>query len=285
VKPQRGFPIGSADTARIVRGCGLSFSSSRILRTRRGFSLLDLLVSIAVIATLMAIMVPVLSKVTEATHRVMCQSNVRQLGLCLSLYADDNNDSLPTSVFSDTLERGAFQPQEMMTLRTSGPRGDWDGLGWLFQAEYVKTPEVFYCPSHKGEHAFEQYEDSWYAWGEQVLGNYHYRAFTGSESYLQGLDPRTALIADGMRTHLDFNHSVGTNVLRADLSVEWFADSDGALGQLLPPAVGALEADEDVYAAWWLLERGTLDEFPGLPWDDDGPGTLPGFEAFISDPT
>ncbi|MBL0920655.1 MAG: type II secretion system protein [Phycisphaerales bacterium] len=251
---------------------------------RRAFSLLDLLVSIAVIATLMAIMAPVLSKVTEATHRVMCQSNVRQLGLCLALYAEDHNDELPGSVFSNTMLRGEFQPQEMMTLRVGGEQGDWDGLGWLFQAEYVKTPEVFYCPSHKGMHGFNQYEDDWFTWGREVLGNYHYRAFTSDRTYLQTLDPKTALISDGLRTHLDFNHRVGTNVLRADMSVEWVPDRDGTLSGLLPPAVGALEADEDVYAAWWLLERGTLDEFPGLPWDTSTPGGTPGFEAFVGFP-
>lgn len=289
MNPQRGLPKDrcTRPTASLGRGCGIEsdrVAGGRPAIVKRAFSLLDLLVSIGVIATLMAIMVPVLSKVTEATHRVICQSNVRQLGLCLSLYADDHDDELPPSVFSEVIERGLFQPQEMVTLRTSGPTGDWDGLGWLFQSEYVKSPEVFYCPSHKGENSFAAYEDNWFNWGAEVVGNYHFRALTGERAYLQSLNPNTALIADGMRTANDFNHRIGSNVLYADLSVQWVPDQNGQIAQILPPAIGAAQADQDVDAAWWLLERGTLEEYPGLPWDNSTPGTTPGFEAFIADP-
>jgi competence protein ComGC len=251
---------------------------------RRGFSLLDLLVSIAVIALLMGIMAPVLSKVTDATHRVLCQTNVRELGLATTLFADDHNDRLPPSVFSGTVERGSFAPQEMQTLRVGGASGDWDGLGWLFEREYAQAPEVFYCPAHKGENPYHVYEGAWFTWGMSVVGNYHFRAIPSDEAYLHQLDPRTALIADGMRSASDYNHRVGSNVLRADMSIEWFPDRQGILGDLIPAAADEPQADENVFAAWWLIERGGLDDYPGLPWAPSGGGLPPGLHAEIPDP-
>ncbi|MBX3322938.1 MAG: prepilin-type N-terminal cleavage/methylation domain-containing protein [Phycisphaeraceae bacterium] len=56
---------------------------------RRGFSLIELLVVIAIIAVLLAILVPALSSVRSTARTVMCLSNLRQLGVAWSVYADD----------------------------------------------------------------------------------------------------------------------------------------------------------------------------------------------------
>ncbi len=287
---QRGYQrggarIGSSDSISMCVATRGRTARGGVAPVRRAFSLLDLLVSIAVIAVLMGIMAPVLSKVTDATHRVLCQSNVRELGLAVALFADDHDDRLPPSVFSSNLERGQYLPQEMQTLRVSGPSGDWDGLGWLFEREYAQVPEVFYCPAHKGENSFANYENSWFNWGESLVGNYHFRAIPTSDAYLQQLNPRTALIADGMRSESDYNHRVGSNVLRADMSIEWFPDRNGLLDNLIPVAASSPRADTSVDAAWWLLERGGLEDYPGLPWDPNGGGGIPpGFQAYIEDP-
>jgi len=56
-----------------------------------GFTLIELLVVIAVIALLMAILLPVLGRVRSQARAVVCQSNLRQWGVVLSMYMNEND--------------------------------------------------------------------------------------------------------------------------------------------------------------------------------------------------
>ena len=61
--------------------------------TRAAFSLIELLVSIAVIGLLLGLMLPALSSARAAGRQVVCSSNQRQLSLAWMLYAGDYNDA------------------------------------------------------------------------------------------------------------------------------------------------------------------------------------------------
>lgn len=61
----------------------------------RAFTLIELLTTIAVVAILAAILLPVLTHVRESARRAACASNLRQIGVSAQLYADENNDRLP----------------------------------------------------------------------------------------------------------------------------------------------------------------------------------------------
>lgn len=63
--------------------------------TRSGFTLIELLVVIAIIAILAAILFPVFASVRESGRRTKCVSNLRQLGMVIRQYADDNKGNLP----------------------------------------------------------------------------------------------------------------------------------------------------------------------------------------------
>ncbi|UCD56240.1 MAG: prepilin-type N-terminal cleavage/methylation domain-containing protein [Candidatus Hydrogenedentota bacterium] len=65
------------------------------VRGRKGFTLVELLVVIAIIGILAGILLPALAKARESARRSACVNNLKQLGVVLSLYANENRDRLP----------------------------------------------------------------------------------------------------------------------------------------------------------------------------------------------
>lgn len=229
--------------------------------TGRGFTVIDVLVTLAVVLILIGLLLPTMSVVRETTRRVVCSSNVRQVGLGLAMYADQNDGLLPQTIFAGGNAQAA-QPQEMMTLRIGERRqngrrivGLWDGIGRLFDGDYLNASKLFYCPSHTGNHPFQRYETQWAGAAGEIVGNYHFRGVgpNGSRLLREVLPESAALVADGMRTAADYNHKVGTNVLRADLHVFWFTDATGVLAASLPPSDRASSA-RSTEKAWDALD-------------------------------
>jgi prepilin-type N-terminal cleavage/methylation domain-containing protein/prepilin-type processing-associated H-X9-DG protein len=66
-----------------------------MLKTRRGFTLIELLVVVAVIALLIAILVPSLSRAKQMALTANCLSNLRQCGMATQMYANDFNSIMP----------------------------------------------------------------------------------------------------------------------------------------------------------------------------------------------
>ena len=236
-------------------------SCGKSLSRRGGFSLLDVLVSLAVILVLLGLMLPSLTHVREIARRVVCSSNERQIGLAINMFADGNDGRIPPSVFLDPARAGRTQ-HEMTTLYLHTRMGyplpnDWDGLGHLAGRDYLTTPGIFYCPSHTGDRTLNRYASAWQNVGTGIIkGNYHYRGQDASgRNILSDIHPgSTALVADAMSSRSDFNHKIGANVLRADTSVFWYYDS--SIASQLPGENGSMIPLEVMRRIWGRFDKG-----------------------------
>jgi type II secretory pathway pseudopilin PulG len=237
--------------------------------------MVDLLVSITVVSLLVGVSFPSISRVLESARRAESASNVRQMGLALQMYAYELSGELPASIFDDptsdeldALEQMVFlhvTPQTVAAtserLSSSMNRAGWDGLGRLFEREYLTHPEVFYNPSHRANFTYEAYQDRWLAREGDIVGNYQFRLPDGVR-HLTRVAPDRTLIADSMRSKPEYNHIVGNNMLKGDMSVSWFADVEGKLFEGLadrildrPDASTSIESRTGVKQGWQLLDH------------------------------
>jgi len=116
---------------------------SRGGRLRSAFTLIELLVVVAIIALLVSILLPSLRMAREQARCVVCASQLRQLGLGLNYYADDNDHILP--------DYKAYSWYEAFFLMERYNNVVSKYLGVLYGDNYgIREPDIFYCPSASG---------------------------------------------------------------------------------------------------------------------------------------
>jgi len=109
---------------------------------RRAFTLIELLVVIAIMAVLVSVMMPCLWRAKEAVRQTVCQSNLRNLGIAMTMYAQDNNYRLANSDNTN----GFFWYDNSKRLRSTSDRDAYWGVAY---AGYIKNPDVCGCPSFR----------------------------------------------------------------------------------------------------------------------------------------
>ncbi len=106
------------------------FNTSARKSTKSAFTLIELLVVIAIIAILAAILFPVFARARENARRSSCQSNLKQIGLGVLQYAQDYDETLPSSWI------GGAYPGTARWMDLTQP--------------YIKSTQIFNCPSDSG---------------------------------------------------------------------------------------------------------------------------------------
>jgi len=100
---------------------------------RRGFTLIELLVVIAIIAILAAILFPVFAKAREKARQASCQSNLKQIGLAIAMYAQDYDGRA-------SMHTGGFGYPDLAQSER-----EW----WPHRIQpYVKNFQLLICPSY-----------------------------------------------------------------------------------------------------------------------------------------
>jgi len=238
---------------------------------RRGFSLIELVIVLSVTLLLISIMLPALYGLRAHTERVLSASNQRQVGMGMAMYSADFSNRLPYSALIH-VENPEPLMQEMMATYL-GPQEvrdglyvahadgtqleGWEGVGLLFAHNYIPVPDVFYAPSHRGDHPLERYRAEYDSPDQWIYSNYHYRGdidpFDDNRFITLDRDAHRVLLMDGMRTRRDLNHKGGFNSLLGDGSVFWRWDEQGALYNLLPEGVISGVEGKDIYRQAWEI--------------------------------
>jgi prepilin-type N-terminal cleavage/methylation domain-containing protein/prepilin-type processing-associated H-X9-DG protein len=123
----------------------------------RGFTLVELLVVISVIALLMGILVPAAGKAKNIAKRTVCQSNLKQIGVAFRAYLDDNRDVMPPACafpwFITDQSDPAYRPPITKFI--------WNSL---------KEPKVFICPADNIEKYYTRIDKGTSYEYNQMLG-------------------------------------------------------------------------------------------------------------------
>jgi prepilin-type N-terminal cleavage/methylation domain-containing protein/prepilin-type processing-associated H-X9-DG protein len=182
---------------------------------QRAFTLVEILVVIGIIAILIAILLPVISRAREGAQRTACLSNLRSLQHAMVLYSNANRGWLPNG-------------------NAPGVWQDYNGANALmvtFNDDYVQAPKVFHCPSDNDP------VPTSIVTADQKLPNsarvsydfyslYWAPEFGPILTQLKGQAPLAWDLDGGLPVKPLRNHEGGGNVVYADGHGAWQADKD-----------------------------------------------------------
>lgn len=207
---------------------------------RRAFSLIELLVTISIIAVLIGILLPTLPLARDAARRVACGATVRSIGQGVELYIQDNRDIYPVA---------RYMPEPWLHIDASDFGLDEESFNDEFggslparMENYLDGgAEIWKCPGDRDVHGVEWTDDQ----GNERIGGTSYTYISGlggrrlDESFfvtrlklnsaqipvIYDFDGNTYETEDGRFITVDFFHS-SRNLLFADGHVGKYETQD-----------------------------------------------------------
>jgi prepilin-type N-terminal cleavage/methylation domain-containing protein len=239
---------------------------------RPGFTLVELLVVIGIIAVLVAMLMPTLSRSREAARRVVCLSNLRQVHTAFHFYALANHDRVPIGY-----RTASKQFNSMVFSSTAGNR--WVLFGLLYSSGLINEPRILFCPSENNpKFMFATAQNPWP--DPNVAPTYNIQSgycdrpaqqipddLANPPASMQPFNmPRLsefrnqAIFADltAARTRVDTRHMKGINVLYANGSARWvplntFSHPDADWPEPMLPPVPTFNGTQDLI--WTALDK------------------------------
>jgi prepilin-type N-terminal cleavage/methylation domain-containing protein/prepilin-type processing-associated H-X9-DG protein len=133
---------------------------TRLLDRAKGFTLIELLVVIAIIAILAALLLPALAQAKRRAYNISCTSDLKQVGIAIQMFVDDNNNLLPNGQAGIDASRGMSIAQKATYSADDTNPNDWlvnsilsyvgappaPSGGFL---HITNTVKIMYCPSNQ----------------------------------------------------------------------------------------------------------------------------------------
>ena len=187
---------------------------------RSAFTLIHLLVLIAIVALLIALLVPEIERLREQSNMALCKDNLRKIGSAISQYTHISGGDLPVS---PTVEN----PHTEL-------------LSSLAAAKLTTDPKIYYCPSQRNPSLTFSNQN----FSSGIIGYYYYSALDAStdpslSKFLRGgvtwprklnaaMNPKSWVMSDIWVSALPTAHKgykKGVNYLMLDGSVSFVGDS------------------------------------------------------------
>jgi prepilin-type N-terminal cleavage/methylation domain-containing protein len=190
---------------------------------KRAFTLIELLVVISIIVLLVSILLPSLQMARELGRRVACASNLRNIGMSLVLWAQDNEELYP--------QQGDMPWRQNYFFTSFNPSASDQEPPYpsYFSGDY----RIFHCPSHAGELDRATVEDlyyleySFYQRISQDSDDWTSNDWKGFDENLREdcprglMSPSSWILGGDTLSHYKGSECQGSNRLYNDISVQW----------------------------------------------------------------
>ena len=126
---------------------------------------MELLVVIGVIAVVIAILLPTISKARQAAARTVCMSNLHQIGIGIISYSNDNHGYWPRYIDFEPLppggDQGSYTVAQVWDNQESADKSlySWNGLGRAYQ--YVRNQRTYFCPNAQDDSLTYERDYDW----------------------------------------------------------------------------------------------------------------------------